>query len=318
MDKDGLINDKIALKAAVLLYGLGAAFSGYLVFIHVFNDAGRFCEMLQTDCLGVIQSEYGLLFGLSAASYGLGYFTFQLALIYGLSRSPTRSAIGMAYVILPFNVSAAMFSLYYTYVLKSVLYTGCAACYGVHLVNLSALCLTLTLLFRGERYGLNKLKEYLSLTKAARLTIISFQIGLIVFLGANLIETRHQLGIEQKKISENLQYYRYLYKKEAAHVFKINPEDTLIGDQDYSIHQIVLIYKDGCSHCQIAEKKLSEIVRNHDMAVHLILKNFKNISKTQLDELKVTKTPAVFINGRYAKGWEVHGFMSEFAEDCGC
>ena len=102
------------------------------------------------------------------------------------------------------------------------------------------------------------------------------------------------------------------------HEFEIAPSDTVIGEKGVAIHQIVMFYKDNCNHCRLAKKKLAEIVTQHDMAVYLVLKNVKNLTARQLKRLDVTKTPAVFIDGKMAAGWEVSGFLDVFTQDCGC
>ena len=96
------------------------------------------------------------------------------------------------------------------------------------------------------------------------------------------------------------------------------PGDKVYGEPGIAIHQIVLIYKDGCPHCLLASDKLIKMVKEHDMAIYLIMKNYADMNKEMLKKMKVEHAPVVFINGRRADAWELPGFMKKFTDDCGC
>jgi glutaredoxin len=143
-------------------------------------------------------------------------------------------------------------------------------------------------------------------------------LALTIFFGINLFAAQKQLVAEQKKLNTNLNYFQYLYRNSPLHPIAITAKDQVVGDPEVAIHQIVLVYKDGCRHCLAAKEKLAEEVQNYPEGVYLVLKNFRNFSSVELDRLGISRAPTVFINGKIAEGWDVPGFLDEFTDGCGC
>jgi len=143
-------------------------------------------------------------------------------------------------------------------------------------------------------------------------------LAVIVFLAVNLAETKNILKIEQAQLSQNLDYYKFIHTQADKFNFKIEDGDEVHGEPGIAIHQMVLLYKDGCSHCENAKEKLIKTVNEYETAVYLLLKNYTSFTRQALEEMKVDKAPILFINGQMAIGWEIPGFLDNYTEDCGC
>jgi uncharacterized membrane protein/glutaredoxin len=306
------------LRFAVLI-GCGISSCLYLNFLSYFSEAGRFCEIFGTNCSAVVHSRYGSLGGIPTASLGLSYFIFHLSVLVGFNRSRTDNPEIITVAGFLLSVIGLASSLYFVYLLKTVLNQSCLACYGVHFINAVLFVQYLILVIRDRRL-LSRHRLVASYLQPKTIVVGAFSllVSLNVVLGANLLETKYQLASEREKLHENLQYYKYLYNKSENHEFEIVPSDILFGEKGVAIHQIVMLYKDSCNHCRLAREKLSHIVNQNDMAVYLVLKNVEGFTLHQLKKLGVTKAPAVFIDGKMAVGWEIPGFLNEFTNDCGC
>ena len=140
----------------------------------------------------------------------------------------------------------------------------------------------------------------------------------VITLNQNLFATEKQLSLEHKQLSTDLNYYNYLYAKSKKHDFAIGADDEVFWKKGLAFHGIVLIVKDNCDHCRRAEAKLIMASLDHADTVYLIIKNQNTISESKLEEFGITCTPAVFINGKKADGWETSGFLERFTKDCGC
>ena len=303
------------VRVAVLISG-GIGFCLYLIYLSYFSEAGRFCEIFGTDCTSVIHSAYGSFGGISTATLGLSYFVFQLLFLLGLKR--VRVDAPEIITVAAFMLSSAgfAFSLYFIYLLKAVLKQSCFACYGVHFIN-AALFVEYLVRFIGARRRRAKLRltTFFLDPKCIAAGVFSLLIALNVAFGASLLEARYHLAAERRKLQENLQYHQYLYQSSNYQEFEIAPTDIVVGEKGVAIHQIVMLFKDNCDHCRKAKETLSALVREHEMAIYLVLKNVKDFTPDQLEKLQVTKTPAIFIDGKLAVGWEMPGFLDEFTED---
>ncbi len=306
------------LRVTALICG-GIVFCTYLIYLSYFSEAGHFCEIFGTDCSAVIHSSYGSIGSISTASLGLSYFIFQLSLLIGLNRVRAAAPAILISAVFFLSIIGVAFSLYFVYLLKVVLEQSCFACYGVHFINAILFVQYLILLIRHRRlFAKQRLFGFLLEPKSITIAAFSLLVALNVVFSANLLEARHQLASERQKLEDNLQYFKYLYRASKYHEFEIVPSDIIVGEKDVAIHQIVMLYKDSCNHCRQAREKLSNLVDQNYMSVYLVLKNVKSFSPHQLKALNVTKTPAVFIDGKMAVGWEMPGFLNEFTKDCGC
>jgi uncharacterized membrane protein/glutaredoxin len=310
---------KFPLLRVMTLNIAGILFCVYLLYLSFFSEAGLFCELFGTDCQSVIHSKYGRFFGLSTASLGLGYFCFHLLLPIGMKKVRPLNHGFMIRTGLVVSSFGLAFSLFYVYALMVVLDERCVACFCVHLLNI---ILFLQYLFLFVKVEKNPDKCYLKgfCMDAGVMAVfaVTLLISTNIVFGSNFFETKFQLEREQEKLKENLTYHEYLYGKSKQHQFDVNVGDHVIGEKGIAIHQIVLLYKDGCKHCGKAKKKLSRIVKKNENAVYLLLKNVKSLSRTQLEELKAARVPSVFVDGKMAAGWDVPGFLDKFTEDCGC
>jgi glutaredoxin len=255
----------------------------------------------------------------STATWGLGYFAFQIFFLVGLKW--LKKDFGPAQMPIPFlfSIFAVLLGFYFIYILTFILKERCLACYGVHTINGLLLIMNVYYLVRtGDALHRKYLKSYFLNAQTAAITLISLLLATNIVSGANLLETKYHLQEERKKLSENLQYYSYLHNQSKAHEFTIAPTDKVIGEKAIALHQILLVYKDGCSHCERAKTKLSLSVRKHHLAVYLVMKNIDSLSKAQLKQFGITRVPVVFIDGKRADGWEMPGFMDAYFEDCGC
>jgi uncharacterized membrane protein len=300
------------------LFGLGLVLTTYLASLSAFTDLGRLCSVVGSDCLGAVHSAYGRVFGFSVASFGIGYFAFQLILVVLLSRRTPIAALLSETQLLGAFLAAGV-SLFFLYVLRFVLVQDCIGCYGVHAVNAAALALCLVRRFHmlkgpGRLFS-GLLRRPLKLGPALAIPIL---ISLNVTLFASLLEMKALYKREQGKIQNNLEYYRYLYKASPLHSFNLESGDLLLGEPAIALHEIVLFYKEGCGHCRAAREKLAELVRKHDSAVYLVVREVSRMSPSALENLQVRQVPAVFIDGRLAEGWQLPGFLETFAKDCGC
>lgn len=300
------------------LCGLGISLTIYLAALSAFSEAGLLCSLVGSDCLGAVHSAFGRTLGFSVASLGLGYFTFQLILTMLIARSTARAALlSQVQLLCAFGAMGA--SLFFAYVLRFILQQGCVACYGVHAINAAVLALSL---FRHLRSGGRAADFFPALLRRRRELVYGLAVPILlaanVTLLAGFLETQALLQREQAKIRNNLEYYRHLYQTSRVHSFDVAPGDLVIGEPAIALHEVVLFYKQGCAHCRAAKERLTELVQKHDTAVYLLMKDAERVSPATLQELQVHQVPAIFIDGRFAEGWQVDGFLDPFVEDCGC
>jgi uncharacterized membrane protein/glutaredoxin len=313
------IKPSLSFYSLAVAYSLGLIFCIYLHYLFLSSNSGSLCTLFGTNCSAVIHSEYGSTFGFSNTTLGLCYFAFQLFVLIGLKKIQVNTLEIYASVNLLVSIFAILISLYFIYVLIVLLREDCLACYGVHLVNFIIFFLNLSLFLKvRHRFKSSGFQNFFRETKVLMVWVVSLLFAANILLSLNLAETKYQLQAEQNKLNENLHYYRYLYDKAEKHAFTIDPKDAIIGEKAIALYQIVLIYKDKCFHCRKAKEKLTTIVKNHDTAVYLILKNHKYLSEKLLTSLKIRQLPVVFIDGKRADGWDVPGFLKEFTDDCGC
>jgi uncharacterized membrane protein/glutaredoxin len=313
-------SQKIFSSMMTGLFGLGLAFTLYLSALSTFTEAGLLCDLMGSDCLGAIHSAYGRVMGLSVASLGLGYFTFQMVLLAAVRVMQHTPGAAFLAKVQTLGATAAMgVSLFFVYVLQFVLDQGCVACYGVHAVNAAvlALCLVRHLGERETRSGFfpGFLPFRLELASALAIPLL---LAANVTLAAGFLESKILIQGEQKKIRDNLDYYRYLHHSSTHHSFTVAQDDAVIGEPAIALHQIVLLHKDGCGHCRAAKEKLTEIVQRYDRAVYLVVREVSRMAPSELERLQVRQVPAVFVDGRFAEGWQVPGFLDAFTLDCGC
>jgi uncharacterized membrane protein/glutaredoxin len=298
-----------------LLYGVGAVVSLYLFRLGLDKDGGEFCELLQSNCLSVIASDFGVLWDFPVAGYGAAYFFMQLGLLFTVRRNRPSGDWRTWVPLLAGNLLAVAASLFFIYVMRVLLKDECILCYAVHIINVLSLALLCTLFLQNNPRGSEEDPGRLAGGWGYGMPLL---LALTIFLGLNLFATQKQLMAEQKKLGTNLNYFQYLYRNSPLHPIPITANDQVVGDPDVAIHQIVLIYKDGCRHCLAAEEKLAEEVKKNPEGVYLVMKNFRNFSAEELDKLGISRAPVVFINGKKAEGWDVPGFLDEFTAGCGC
>ncbi len=295
---------------------LGWMLSAYLAALSAWSEAGRLCDLFGGDCLGAVHSEYGRLFGLSLASIGLGYFTFQWSItIFIGRRRETGSLESLQLICAAMALSA---SLYFAYVLRFVIRQECLGCYGVHAVNAAIFAVCLIRLFRTRENPFLASLQRLRMSGLKPALLLPILLATNVVMAAGLLETKVFLFKEQAKLQENLDYYRYRHQSAQFINFAVSPGDMVIGEPGIGMHQIVLLHKEGCGHCRQARERLSDIVRKHDRAVYLVVKETSSLGHAALEEMQVRHVPAVFVDGRHAEGWQVPGFLDQFTKDCGC
>ena len=297
---------------------LGWGLSAYLAALSAYSEAGRLCDLLGGDCLGAVHSEYGRIFGLSLASIGLGYFTFQLTLTILLIRRRSPIMEELEGVQLLGAAAALSASLYFAYVLRFVLRQDCIACYGVHAINAAVFTLCLMRHFRTRRNLFLPSFQRLRIHVLKPALVLPLLLASNAVLAAGFLETNLLLHKEQEKIQANLDYYRYRHQSARFVNFAISPGDAVVGEPGMGLHQIVLLHKEGCSHCRRAKELLSDIVRKNNKTVYLVVKETSRLSGPALEEAGVRHVPAVFVDGRHAEGWQVPGFLEQFTEDCRC
>jgi hypothetical protein len=112
--------------------------------------------------------------------------------------------------------------------------------------------------------------------------------------------------------------YQNRYHSGTLHLFIAGSRDTVIGEPAISAHQIVLISKKDCPPCIEARDLIERSVLTHPTAVHLIVKDISSFSPSAQQQLGVEQLPAVFVDGRFAEGWYLPGFLDTFVQDCGC
>jgi len=309
-----------ALERVLLgCYALGFLTCAYLTLLSFSAEAGYLCEMAGTDCGAVIGSDYGRILGLSVATLGLGFFLGQaVLLVIARNRLVTSS---VPYLLLGAGAGGLVFSGYLIYVMRAVLGQDCLACYGAHAANAAALACLLARVWQMRRNrDRGSLRQSLQSGGLKPLIALSALSAAAVIFGLNWLEARQQLAVERARLRENLQYYSYLYETAQRLELQAQAGDAVVGERAVAPHQIVLFYKHGCSHCRAAGEKLAAIVKRHENAVHLILKDVQRLSEIELARLQdqTAKLPAVFVNGKHAAGWDVPGFLERFTLDCGC
>lgn len=298
-----------------ILYGTGAVLCLYILVLGSGPSDSGFCELFKSDCASVLQSEFAAWSGFPVASFGLGYFVMQFALVAAgfLQRRDGRGHHWT--VVFANNLIGAAAGLYFIYLLTTVLKEFCLLCSAVHLVNFLALAIA------GRHILLHKGRPE-PRKIAASLTVgpVSFALllSLVVFLGANLHATRNELVNEKKNLGENLGFSEYQYRNSPYRQFAWGPDEEIVGDRRRAVHEIVLFYKDGCKHCKKAREKLVGLVQKYPREVYLVLKNTKEVPPELLKELQIDRVPEVFINGKRAAGWDIPGFLDKYTEDCDC
>ena len=304
--------------SALVLCSLGILLCTYLVYLSVNTDAGHFCELFGSDCTSVIRSDFGQLGEISVASLGLGYFVFHFSFLLALKNKIIRSHAGNVCTC-GFGLIGLAFSIYCIYILAAVLKLTCIACYAVHAVNLLLFGVYVLLFYRISPPSENN-RPHPSVRETGMVRIGAFSLLLAInfILAANLLDTRQQLSVERHKTVNNLLYYRFLYDTAKPNHFTIEPQDSVFGEKGIAVHQIILLFKDGCLYCKKAKEKLTATVEKHELSVYLVLKNASSMSPVKLKDLNVARLPAVFIDGKLAEGWELPGFLDPFLEDCGC
>ena len=299
-----------------LLFSVGLILCAYLVLLTFRPNAGHLCAIFGSDCSAAVASDYAKIASFSSASLGFSYFTFQLLLIaLGprlLRKEPFDRLVFLQSIP---ALGALLFSIYFAWLLLFILPESCAACMGVHLINLLVI---LTLAFR-----LFRLRPRLPISQEQlRNMLIPFTgsalTAFTVLLAINLAETRYLLRLEQAKASRNLEYARFLYKQEKTVDFSISPDDEVFGDKALAVHCIVLIYKDGCPHCRAAREKLIPIAMEHPETIYLITKNYDTLQDKSIGDQPIRNVPLIYVDGKRAEGWELPEFFRPFIEDCGC
>jgi glutaredoxin len=195
----------------------------------------------------------------------------------------------------------------------------CVACYSVHLINALILTLTAVASIRLLRSRPRPVRGFSKTSRRfLRYGVVAILLAVNTVMTVHTLETRSALAALRSEAGKDLAYYQYLHDRSPAHDLVVSPGDTVVGEPAIAVHQIVCFYKDGCSHCRDAKKRLTEIVRGHDTAVYLVMKNVASITEDRLRDYEVKRVPAVFIDGRRARGWQVTGFLDRYVEDCGC
>ena len=300
-------------------YAAGCLTCAYLTLLSFSANAGYFCELAGTDCAGVIGSDHGRILGLSVATVGLGFFLGQaLLLVIAGSRS---AALPAPYLLLGAGATGLVFSGYLIYVMRVALGQDCLACYGAHAANAAALVRLVARVIQMRRNEPRANRQSAAPAGGLRpLIALSILSTAVVIFGLNWMEARHQLSVERARLKENLDYYSYRYETAQRLDLRVQDGDAVVGERAVAPHQIVLFYKQSCGHCQAAREKLTALVKRHESAVHLILKDVQRLADVDRTRLKeqISKLPSVFVNGKHSAGWEVPGFLERFTLDCGC
>ncbi len=279
-----------------------------------FGDAAeKACALVGSSCREITSSPYGSLFGLPVSFLGAGYFVVQLTLFLQFALLPDCRDLLRRFQQL-FAGLALLASILYGYLLFFVLDGFCVGCLGVHGVNLALFLLLCRHRFPspGEDGRACPRRQALPLLLVALLT------GTIAILGLLLGQSRFLLQAEWARTRESLSYARYMYEQAPRHVFGVESTDLVIGNPEKAVHQIVLLYKEGCRHCAAAREKLSAVVRQNPSAVFLLLRDIRHMQEEEKTKRGIDKVPQVFVNGKRAEGWELDGFLVPFTEECGC
>lgn len=207
-------------------------------------------------------------------------------------------------------------SLYYLYILYFKTPGSCIACLFVHMVNF-IFFICCIVFFAALPRQIDPKKLGITAKRSGLNAVFSLLVSVTVLFGINIAETRYMLENEKIKGSENLEFARYRHDTSPKHSFEIAENDEVIGDKR-SLHQIVLIEKEGCSQCKKAKALLIPLVKKNLDLVSIVIKNYSGISQNKLEKIGVTKVPAVFFNGQEAAGWSLPGFFDTYMEDCGC
>jgi len=302
----------------ILTAVLGVGVCLYLTYLALVPEAGDLCQVMGGRCGDLARSSEHGIWGIPAAVLGLGYFCFFLlyaVLNRCINTDPFSADINPALLV---NIIGLAGSAYYLYLLLYVLKVFCIACLLAHLVNIFIFLLTLWGVTRRQDSGQIKTLLVFGRSHVLGTLVIAAAVAFNLMLGISLGDARQQLATEQNKTKNNLSYYKYLYDTSAAHDLEAAPMDEVLGEPGIAVHQIVCFYKEGCSHCQKAKDRLTEIVYHHDTAVYLVMKNIAHVQPDRLQALNVNQVPSVFIDGKAAFGWQVPGFLDPFINDCGC
>ena len=300
-------------------YAVGCLTCAYLTVLSFSADAGHFCELAGTDCVGVIGSDYGRILGLSVATLGLGFFLGQAVLLVVAGKRSAAPAV--SYLLLGAGATGLLFSGYLIYVMRVALGQDCLACYGAHAANAAALARLVARVVRMRRNELRANRQKAAPAGGLRaLVALSILSAASVIFGLNWMEARHQLSMERARLKENLDYHSYRYESAQRLQLQADAGDTIVGERAVAPHQIILFYKQSGGHCQAAREKMTAVVKRHENAVHLILKDLQRLTDVERNLLKeqISKLPSVFVYGKHAAGWEVPGFLERFTLDCGC
>jgi len=303
----------IMFIAPAFFFIVGILLCAYLLSVAFIPDAGKFCELLGTDCLSVIGSEYAKVFIFSSSSVGLAYFIFQLTILVGQRWIWPGKGNSPLPLFMISGGLALLASCYYLFLFLFMISDKCIACYGVHLINFLFFSLCL-FWFRNKK--LNPAKMLKAYTSGEWLAVcITCLFSIILLLCVNIVETRFQLGVEQQKGSMNLSFAHYRHSMATKHEFQINKEDTVYGNKAIAFHEIVLVYKDGCGQCLKAKEKLIPIAEENPDTIYLVLKKYSHFPAEVIEILNITHVPMVFVNGREAEGWDLPDFFADYIAD---
>ena len=299
------------LSPVVLLAFLAGIASCYLTSLSLFENGFELCELFGGDCKNVLNSSYGKLFGVPVSIAAVGY-SIVLIINELFCRDDTLSG---KILIAALSSVALAGSLFFTYIMLAVIGGMCIFCLVVHSINgiLFVICV-----YRLISIGSFKIdfQEFLTVLKGR--VIVCFAPALIVVLLMNHAYLLARLDIENEKLKENTSYYLYLYNKSPLVEIPLDNRDEIVGDSDMASTRILVVYKEGCQHCERAKEKLMKIFYKNVGSVCLVFKNQKFYTKEELQSWGIYNVPAVFIDEHPAPGWDSPGFMNTLVENCDC
>lgn len=305
-------------NGVMVLSMTGAVGCGYLLHLALGPETEGLCEVLGSSCGATVRAKSHHLGGFSPVSLGLGYFSghFVYAALMRFRRScPHPAAVAPLLLI---GLPGLAVSVYFCHLLTFVLERPCAVCIGIHVVNALLFGATARQAYLHRTAVIAAIGGICSDGRIFRAGLLALVLAANATLFATIVELRYDLTTAQHRIKDNLAYYRYLYDKAPVYYFGIGPRDAVVGEPGIAIHQIVCFYREACPHCRQAKNHLIPMVKRHDTAVYLVLKNAAHLSADTLQSLDIQRVPAVFIDGKFAAGWQLDGFLDRFVNDCGC
>ena len=281
---------RIALVVLLVLALTGAVLS-YALLLRGANPgqdtgwASRACGGAdEYACDRVLQSRYAVIGKYPSALVGLMYFVF-LGVWYLTVGRPNHT--GRYWHLVPLVVGAvgSAGSVYFTYVMMSVLRTVCPLCLATHVVNWVMLAVGLALWPRQAKQPTSPTAGIRPPAPAAtphwRYAVVSLALSLAAaqlmnaWYGRAFWAHRYRLAEhELRRIGSDPELIRMRFERQAVQQFNIRPDDPVRGPAD-AAHTVVVFSDFQCRQCKdFADFFRKTVEADETVSVRVVFKHY--------------------------------------------